>query len=190
MLRDRRRLLAVLAVVTLAAVATWTWWGPAPATPAPGRTSARQSGAASRASEQQESALPPAADVRLSALESSRAKPADAGRNPFRFERRAAPIDKPTEIAPGLVLKPADPAPAPTGPPPPPPIPLKFIGIVEKADGSRLAVLTPGEGRGPMHGKEGDIIDGRYRILKIGTESIDMAYLDGRGRQSIRLTGQ
>ena len=41
-----------------------------------------------------------------------------------------------------------------------------------------------------MHGKEGDIIDGRYRILKIGTESIEMAYLDGRGRQTIRLTGQ
>ena len=41
-----------------------------------------------------------------------------------------------------------------------------------------------------MHGKEGDIIDGRYRILKIGTESIEMAYVDGRGRQTIRLTGQ
>ena len=41
-----------------------------------------------------------------------------------------------------------------------------------------------------MHGKEGDIIDGRYRILKIGTESIEMAYPDGRGRQTIRLTGQ
>ena len=41
-----------------------------------------------------------------------------------------------------------------------------------------------------MHGKEGDIIDGRYRILKIGTESIEIAYLDGRGRQTIRLTGQ
>ena len=41
-----------------------------------------------------------------------------------------------------------------------------------------------------MHGKEGDIIDGRYRILKIGTESIELVYLDGRGKQTIRLTGQ
>jgi hypothetical protein len=62
--------------------------------------------------------------------------------------------------------------------------------MVEKADGSKLAVLAPGEGRAPMHGQEGDIIDGRYRILKIGTESIELAYLDGAGRQTIRLTGQ
>ena len=133
--------------------------------------------------------MPPAADVRLPALEAPRSEPASAGRNPFRFERRAAaPAEKPTEVAPGLVLTPTEPATAaPSGPPP---IPLKFIGMVEKADGSKLAVLAAGEGRSPMHGKEGDIIDGRYRILKIGTESIEMAYLDGRGRQSIRLTGQ
>ena len=33
-----------------------------------------------------------------------------------------------------------------------------------------------------------DIIEGRYRILQIGVESIEMAYLDGRGRQTIRLS--
>ena len=41
----------------------------------------------------------------------------------------------------------------------------------------------------PFQGEEGDIIEGRYRILKIGVESIELAYLDGRGRQTIRLTG-
>jgi hypothetical protein len=76
----------------------------------------------------------------------------------------------------------------PTGPPPPPPIPLKFIGLVEKIDGTKIAVLS--DGRRPHSGVEGQEIDGRYRILKIGTESIEMAYLDGRGRQTIRLTGQ
>jgi len=50
-------------------------------------------------------------------------------------------------------------------------------------------VLSDGRGGIPMYGKEGDIIDGRYRILKIGVESIEMAYLDGRGRQTIRLSG-
>ena len=76
----------------------------------------------------------------------------------------------------------------PAGPPPPPPIPLKFIGLVEKTDGTKIAVLS--DGRRPHSGVEGQEIDGRYRILKIGTESIEMAYLDGRGRQTIRLTGQ
>ena len=80
----------------------------------------------------------------------------------------------------------------PTGPPPPPPlppIPLKFIGIVESpSTRQKIAVLSDGRGTS-FHGREGDIIEGRYRILRIGAESIEMAYLDGRGRQTIRLTG-
>ncbi len=53
----------------------------------------------------------------------------------------------------------------------------------------KVAVLTDGRGA-PFYGKEGDVVEGRYRILKIGVESIDIAYADGRGRQTIRLTGQ
>jgi hypothetical protein len=190
MLRDRRTLIAVAVAVILAAAVAWAWFGPSAASPSAVAT--RQSGPPRRASEQQDGALPPAASVKLGSLESPKAEPADATRNPFRFERAAPKTGNPDSGEPGLVLKPAEPAapPAPTGPPAPPPIPLKFIGMVEKADGSKLAVLVAGEGRSPMHGKEGDIIDGRYRILKIGTESIEMVYLDGRGKQTIRLTGQ
>ena len=83
----------------------------------------------------------------------------------------------------------APPAPiVPAGPPPPPPITLKFIGIVKKADGTRIAVLS--DGKRPIYGVEGQEIEGRYRILKIGLESIEMSYIDGRGRQTIRLNGQ
>ena len=190
MLRDRRTLIGVVVAVILAATGAWTWFGPG--TPTPAAVAPRPSAAARRTSEPPDGALPPAANVKLGSLESTRAEPADATRNPFRFERRAAPSSAgPDAAAPGLVLKPAEPAePAAAGPPAPPPIPLKFIGMVERADGSKLAVLVAGEGRSPMHGKEGDIIDGRYRILKIGTESVEMVYLDGRGRQTIRLTGQ
>jgi hypothetical protein len=39
-------------------------------------------------------------------------------------------------------------------------------------------------------GKEGDVLEGRYRLLRIGQDSVDLAYLDGRGQQSIRMTGQ
>jgi aryl carrier-like protein len=41
-----------------------------------------------------------------------------------------------------------------------------------------------------MSGREGDTVDGRYRMLRVGLDSIEMAYLDGRGRQTIRLSGQ
>jgi hypothetical protein len=50
-------------------------------------------------------------------------------------------------------------------------------------------VLSDGRGS-PIYGKEGETVLGQYRVLKIGVESIDIAYADGRGRQTIRLTGQ
>ena len=81
---------------------------------------------------------------------------------------------------------------APAGPPPPPPlapITLKFIGIVDApSHGEKIAILSDGR-NAPFYGKEGAIIEGRYRILKIGVESVELAYADGRGRQTIRLTG-
>jgi len=78
---------------------------------------------------------------------------------------------------------------APPGPAPPPPIPLKFIGIVEApTQAKRIAAFVDSTGHS-LQGREGEVVAGQYRILKIGAESIEMAYLDGRGRQTIRLSG-
>ena len=122
------------------------------------------------------------------ALEAERPKPAEAERNLFRFKPKPPPPPPPPATAPA-----APPPPVPPvrrAPPPLPPIALKFIGLVETTDRSQTA-------RGPerrpgrlIYGKEGDIIEGRYRILRIGAESIELAYLDGRGRQTIRLSGR
>jgi len=98
------------------------------------------------------------------------------------------PPPRPVVTTPPASTGPVIPAPPP-GPPPLPPIPLKFTGVVERANGVKWAVLVDGKG-GLMYGKDGDIIDGRYMIVKIGTESVEMTYTDGRGRQVIRLTGQ
>ena len=54
--------------------------------------------------------------------------------------------------------------------------------------GRRVAILS--DARGVYYGREGEVIEGRYRIVKIGVESIELTYLDGRGRQTIRQTGQ
>ena len=40
-----------------------------------------------------------------------------------------------------------------------------------------------------VHGKEGAEIEGRYRIVKIGDESVQIEHSDGRGRQTIRFVG-
>jgi hypothetical protein len=64
------------------------------------------------------------------------------------------------------------------------------IGLLNApAQAGRVAILSDGRGN-VLTGREGDIIEGRYRLLKIGADSVEMTYTDGRGRQVIRLTGQ
>jgi len=123
--------------------------------------------------------------VHLEALDATRPKPDAARRNLFRFKPKPPP---PRPPAPPVEQQASAP-PVPTGPPPPPPITLKFIGIVDAGQSKKLvAILSDGRGA-PVYGREGETVLGQYRILRIGTESIEMSYLDGRGRQTIRFTG-
>jgi len=127
------------------------------------------------------------ADVRLDLLTASGGDTPTVSRNPFRFQERAVPVARRAAAPP----RPEFTAPpVPTGPPPPPPITLRFIGLIEAPPRTgRVALLSDGRG-GLMYGREGDTVDGRYRMLRVGLDSIEMAYLDGRGRQTIRLSGQ
>lgn len=75
----------------------------------------------------------------------------------------------------------------PVAPPPPPPIPYRFIGVLNKAGVGRVAVLS--DSRFVYYGRQGDIIEGRYRVVSVGEQSVEMEYLDGTGRQVIRLSG-
>jgi hypothetical protein len=126
-------------------------------------------------------------DVRLEDLKQPRPQPDDAGRNPFRFYLKPPPPPPPPPRS--LTPSPANQAPAPPpGPPPLPPIPLKFIGTMEQ--GSRkVAIFSDGRGL-PLYGKEGELILGQYKIVRIGVESVVMEYSDGRGRQTIPMRGQ
>jgi hypothetical protein len=128
--------------------------------------------------------------VRLDVLKRTRPEPGEGDRDPFTFEARR-PATSPTAGAgtspmPGPVVQ--TPVTVPQGPPPPPPITLRFIGILNAASTSKIAVLSDGKGN-VFYGREGETIDGRYRIDRIGVESIDMAWTDGRGHQVIRLSG-
>ena len=129
-------------------------------------------------------------DLQLEALGPGGRADATPARNPFRFEQRRVAGPEP---APASVRRPPldPPAPfVPSGPQGPPPIPLRFIGFLdEMGDRPRIAVLSDGRGS-TFNGREGDIIDGRYRLERIGTESAELVYLDGRGRQTLRLSGQ
>lgn len=170
--------------MVLLILAITVWW-PASA-PVAGAPPARP--AAARARTTQPAAAPAVTEVKLKALTATRQVPGDAPRNPFRFQTRSAPEARPVADAPPAADIPVRPAPPP-GPPAVAPVPLKLIGVLERANGVKWAVLSDGK-NAPMYGKDGDIVDGRYQIVKIGTESIEMTYVDGRGRTVIRLTGQ
>ena len=180
--RERRNQMVLLAVAVVLGAVLYELW---PRTAASGLPASNVRGSA-RAPGGEAAVVAP--EVHLEALEQERPKPSEVERDLFRFKPRASPVPPP---APPTTARPPVPI-APSGPPPPPPVPpiaLKFIGVLEAPDSARrVAVLS--DARGVYHGLEGDIIEGRYRILKIGTESIDLAYADGRGRQTIRLSGQ
>lgn len=124
----------------------------------------------------------PVVDLALDRLRTVGGQLRDSARDPFRFR------PKPPPPAPRVVQAPVFTPPVPQGPPPPPPIPLKFFGVMT-VNGQRSAAFIDERGN-RFDGREGDVLEGRYRLLRIGPDSVDLAYLDGRGRQSIRLTGQ
>jgi len=134
----------------------------------------------------------PVADVKLELLQQKPPEREDGERNLFRFQARPAP---PAPAEPRVAVappKPVGPPPPimPSGPPPPPPIGLRYIGLVDApSQAGRIAILSDGRGN-IFYGKDGDIIEGRYKVLKVSPDAAELAYLDGRGRQTIRLTGQ
>lgn len=186
--RKRQRELALgAAAVLLVVIAAWSMRrGTAPPSGA-----AVPSGAAPAASTQ---ARPQTAltEVDLEALEVERPEPEESTRNPFRYRPRSAPPPPPAAVIrqQQQAAAAAEAARGPAEPPPPPRIPLKYIGDMAdpKNPGKRIAILS--DSRNSYYGREGEVVEGRYRIVRIGVESIELAYLDGRGHQTIRQTGQ
>ena len=110
------------------------------------------------------------------------------GRDPFGF---GIPPRPPAPPPPPIVQR-ATPTPAPPppdpGPPPRPKIPVKFLGFAE--DPNRPGKLVSLSVNGTVVvAREGDVVDGKYRLLKVGLTAIIMAYLDGQGQTNIPLTG-
>jgi hypothetical protein len=101
-----------------------------------------------------------------------------AGRNIFR-----AQVEIPKVVA--KVHVPAPP-PVPQGPPPPPPINLKFFGFANKPGEPKKIFLSQGED--VFIAGEGDIVDRRYKILRITPVSVEVEDVLNNNRQSIPLT--
>jgi hypothetical protein len=176
--RGQQILLGVL--VGVAALVAYQAW-PRSTDPTPAATGGRGE-VSRRARATPQPAAAPA--VHLQALLAERPTPLSLDRNLFRFKPKAAPPPPPSVVRAPVLPQ------VPIAPPPPrvPPIPYRFLGIVEAPDRA-LVIAVLSDGRTTVQGRVGDLVEGRYRILRIGPDSIDMAYADGRGRQTIRLTG-
>jgi hypothetical protein len=182
--RSRRQLAVLVVLAALGTVIYVASGREAPATPgaAPSNQSGPQRGGAARPA-----ADATVADVKLELLKETHPELDDPERDPFRFRPRPAPPVKPPPPPPPP--GPVGPI-VPPGPPPPPPIGLKFIGVMDAPGGTgKIAILSDSRGN-VFYGREGDIIDGRFKVLRIGVESAEMSYIDGRGRQTLRLSGQ
>ena len=99
-----------------------------------------------------------------------------SGRDIFRSQPEVAAIPKPAT---------PDVKPGPPIPPPPPPIDLKFYGFASRKDGYKRIFLSRGEDI--FVAKEGDVVDRRYKIVRIGQNSVDVEDVLTNNRQTLPL---
>jgi hypothetical protein len=71
------------------------------------------------------------------------------------------------------------------GPPPPPPIDLKFFGYEASKDGTRKVFLLHGDD--VFIASEGDVVDHRYRVLKIAPFNVQVEDIPYRNAQGLPL---
>lgn len=179
-----RRQLITLGVVTLIGVFLYFRFPWAPATTAEGTPAASNTPAAAPRAAATSQGLPE--PLKLAALDAVHEE-TRGDRDPFGF---GVPPRPPYVPPPPVVQRPT-PTPEPPrdpGPPPRPRIPVKFLGFAE--DPSRPGkVVTLSLNGAVVLAREGDVVDGKYRLIKVALTSIVMAYLDGQGQTVIPLTG-
>jgi len=116
---------------------------------------------------------------------------ASGSRNPFKF---GPPPGKPPEplqgpdpkipLAPVVEAKPAPPPAAVA--PPPPPINLKYYGFSSPpGTGGKTAFFLDGEDI--LVAKEGETVKRRYRVVRIGVNSVVMEDTDSKRQQTLPL---
>ncbi len=105
-----------------------------------------------------------------------------SGKNIFRTA--AEPIERP-KISP-LQRKQQEQAQSVNTPPPPPPINLKFFGITNTKGEKPKIFLSQGDDVWIAH--EGDVVNRRYKILRISPMTVEIEDLLNNNRQNIPLT--
>jgi hypothetical protein len=179
--------LAILGVIALAMLAYEFW----PASPAAAPVATQPASTAARPGVRRtasgkvvpvvEPRLDPTLDLNL-LRQSEEIKYAGNGRN--IFVAGSVAIEK--LRGNGTTDKHAKVISAPPLPPPPPPITLKFFGFANKPGETKKVFLSQ-DGDVFIAG-EGDIVDRRYRVLRISPTAVDVEDVLNNNRQSLPLT--
>jgi hypothetical protein len=91
------------------------------------------------------------------------------------------------KVIPNPVVTVADDAAKPAAPPPPPPINLKYYGFsTPRNNGKKMAFFLDGDEISVAG--EGDTVKKRYRVVRIGVNSVTMEDLESKRQQSLPLT--
>jgi hypothetical protein len=119
---------------------------------------------------------------------------AGGSRNLFQFSTPPVKTETLKGPEPKVVPKPGSPVaqaagdPAkPAGPPPPPPINLKYYGFATARDNGRKTAFFL-DGDEISVAAEGDTVKKRYRVVRIGVNSVLMEDTESKRQQSLPLT--
>jgi len=116
------------------------------------------------------------------------------GRNLFQFGAPPPPPPTPEQIArlnhPEPVVQPQVMAPvAPPPPPGPPPLSIKYYGLsTQRANGKKVAFFMDGETI--MMAGEGEMLQKRYRVVRIGVNSVVLEDTQLKREQSVPLASE
>jgi len=95
----------------------------------------------------------------------------------------------PAEIAKALTEKMNEAKAAdPNRKPPAPPIALRFFGYAQARQGTKRAFFLDGDDI--LVGSEGDILKKRYKVVRIGVNSVVMEDVEGKNEQTLPLEAQ
>jgi hypothetical protein len=158
--REKRLMMMCAAVVAVALASVWWLRHRSPAL-------------ASAARGASEPAPEPVPRIDLERLPRERPQFAGGKRDIFAFGPPPTPPPTPRPSGPPPTL--VDPATVATPPPVArlPPLNLKYIGSVENGQGLRVAVLLTDKNE-VLTGQAGEVLANRYKIAKIGLESVDL----------------
>lgn len=173
-------------VVVMVGIGGYELIGPSSSSPAPSvavrpAAPARTSGGGPEAAKISNAGIDPALHLAKLAM-SEDVVYAGTGRNIFSAESTPVPIESLLHSARNEPPPPPPPRPVPTAPP----IDLKYFGYEQGGDRALQAFLVRGDDIFMAH--PGDIVDHRYKVVKILPASVEVTDLAYNNTQTVRLT--